>query len=278
MGKKGSVAVLHEPVHADTPLWREALVGLDYARLKLSPVHLGIGVNKGDKSPVVVVPGFLGNDLYLAELYFWLWRIHYKPYMSKIGHNAECPNVLTHRLVKTVEKAYTKTGRRVHLVGHSLGGVLSRAAASQVPEKVASVITLGSPFRGVRVSPIIIKAYDAVHRKILRGTPQDENCYTLNCSCGFMYNLAKEFPDYIPHTSVYTKTDGVVDWETCVDGDSKADVEVSGTHTGLVWNPDVYKIIASRLYDASHHRSVPDRVKSARIKVKYRMHEEQETA
>jgi len=274
MGKKGSVAVLHEPVNANTPLWREVFIGVDYARLKFSAVHLGMGVPHGDKEPVVVVPGFLGNDLYLTELYLWLRRVNYKPYMSRIGHNAECPNVLTHRLVKTIEKAYTKSGRRVHLVGHSLGGVLSRAAASQVPEKVASVVTLGSPFRGVRVSPLIIKAYDAVHKKIMRGTPKDENCYTLDCACGFMYNLAKEFPDYIPHTAVYTKTDGVVDWETCVDGNAKTDVEVSGTHTGLVWNPEVYRILANHLHDASHHRSVPDRVKAARIKVKYRTAEE----
>ena len=55
----------------------------------------------------------------------------------------------------TVEKDYAETGRKVHVIGHSLGGVLARAVASQMPEHVASVITLAAPFRGVSIHPMI---------------------------------------------------------------------------------------------------------------------------
>jgi len=92
------------------------------------------------------VPGFLASDIYLGELYFWLRRMGYHSYMSNIGRNANCFDLQVDKLQKTVEKAYLETGRKVHLIGHSLGGMLSRAAAAERPDRVASVITMGSPF------------------------------------------------------------------------------------------------------------------------------------
>ena len=90
---------------ANRPIWRELFAGLDFLALKTSPVYYGFGVPRGDKSAVILVPGFMGTDHYLYEMNFWLKRIGYNPYMSKIGWNAECLNVLTERLAETVAKA-----------------------------------------------------------------------------------------------------------------------------------------------------------------------------
>jgi len=38
-----------------------------------------------------------------------------------------------------------------------------------------------------------------------------------------------------------------VDWRVCVNDNPATDVEVSGTHVGLVFNPVVYELIARRL-------------------------------
>ena len=245
-----TVAIKEAPSIAEIPLWRESLTGVDYLRLKASKVYYGFGVPKGDNTPVVLVPGFLGADMYLLELYIWLKRMGYTPSMSKIGHNAQCPDVLTHRLLKTVNRAYTDTGKPVHLIGHSFGGVLSRGVAARKPDRVASVITLGSPFRGVNVHPWVMTAVKAVrkHNRIIRRRAKD--CFTESCACGFTCTMDSPFPKNVPHTAVYSKTDGVVDWQTCCDDDPATDVQVRGTHIGLVWNPDVYRCIGQRLKEA----------------------------
>ena len=116
-----------EPVRV--PLWRELLVGVDMARLRLAPVYYGRGgVQHGDGSAVISIPGFMGSDLYLTEFRFWLRRIGYRAYASRIGRNVSCLQKSGDTLLATVEQAYRQTGRRVHLVGHSLGGLLRAAS------------------------------------------------------------------------------------------------------------------------------------------------------
>jgi len=233
------------------PLWREALVGLDWLTLRSSPVYYGLGVPRGNNSAVIVIPGFLGTDTYLQEIFLWLRRIGYRPYMSRIGWNAECIDVLAERLSETVARAHNETGGKVHLIGHSLGGVLARSAAGQWPDRIASVITLGSPFRGIRSHPLVLQAGEQVRARILRqnGSRQPD-CYTGYCECAAVRSLRQEFPASIPQSAIYTKSDGVVDWRVCLNDDSKTNFEVSGTHVGLVFNASVYRLIAERL-DAS---------------------------
>ncbi|HJT86390.1 MAG TPA: hypothetical protein VJ732_01010, partial [Bryobacteraceae bacterium] len=108
--------------------WQEALVGIEILLLHAAPVYFGFGIPRGDDSGVVIIPGFLGSDVYLLEMFAWLKRIGYRPYFSGIGLNAECPNLLIRRrLNQTIEQACEETGRKIHLIGHSLGGVIARA-------------------------------------------------------------------------------------------------------------------------------------------------------
>jgi hypothetical protein len=98
---------------AQTHLWSEALVAAEILLLHATPVYYGFGIPHGDGSGVVIIPGFLGTDLYLMELHGWLGRIGYRPYFSGIGINADCPNLLIKRhLNETVEKALDETGGR----------------------------------------------------------------------------------------------------------------------------------------------------------------------
>ena len=232
------------------PLWREAFLGLDWLSLRASAVYRGIGVPKGDNSGVIVVPGFMGSDQYLGDLYAWLRRIGYQPYMSGIGRNAECPNVLADRLLETVERVYSETGGKVHLIGHSLGGVLARGAATRRPRLVGSVVTMASPFRGVRVHPFVLQTAYLVRGRILsrrNGPPVMPDCYSGACTCDFLNALRRDFPVSVPQIAIYTKTDGVVDWRVCINEDPDSDVEVPGTHVGLAFNPRVYSHIAAFL-------------------------------
>jgi pimeloyl-ACP methyl ester carboxylesterase len=234
----------------ELPFWQEALFGIEVLLLHAAPVYYGIGVPKGDESAVVIIPGFLGSDIYLVELYAWLRRVGYRPYYSGIGLNAECPNLLiSSRLNQTVNRARRETGRKIHLLGHSLGGLLARAVAAEKASQVASVITLGSPFRGTVLHPRVKQAVDAVRKKILLTQGDDvlPTCYTGSCTCSCLNSLRSDFPESVRETAVYTRMDGFVDWRYCVTGDSQKDFEVSGTHVGLAFNPVVYGIIGDRL-------------------------------
>jgi hypothetical protein len=232
------------------PIWQEVLVGIEMIYLRLSPVYWGCGIPKGDGSAVVVIPAFLGTDFYYTEFRAWLRRIGYEPYNSSMGRNAECPNLLIrHYLRETVEKAYKHTRRKVHLIGHSLGGTLARAMAAQMPGRIASVISMASPFRGVSVHASVRRAAEVVRGRILErhGGRVMPDCYTTACTCEFLNSLATNVPKSVPQTAIYTKTDGIVDWRVCTTDDPSVDVEVSATHIGLVFNPIVYQVIAQRL-------------------------------
>jgi pimeloyl-ACP methyl ester carboxylesterase len=237
----------------ERPLWLESLVGLDWTMLHLAPVYYGLGAPKGDGSAVIVVPGFMGADFYLVELYLWLRRIGYKPYLSGIGWNADCLNTLTKRLTGTVSQAHADTGHKVHLIGHSLGGILSRSVAFSHADKIASVITLGTPFRGVRSHPWVLRQAEKVRRRIFaraNGGERPDECYTGFCDCPAVNALANGLPASINQTAIYTKFDGIVDWKSCLNDDPATDFEVTGTHIGLAFNHQVYSHIAKKLAPA----------------------------
>src|SRR5215470_10058376 len=209
---------------APVPIWRETLAGLDWLALRASPVFYGWGVPRGDGSAAVLVPGFLGTDWYLLELYGWLMRLGYRPALLRIGRNAECLDLLSPRLLDTVERSRESAGR---------------------PDLVASVVTLGSPFRGIRSHPLVLLASDRVRAQVRSDERPD--CYTGYCRCAAVTALEAPFPASVPQLAVYTKTDGIVDWRVCVNDDPTTNIEVAGTHVALVANPGAYRAIAQHL-------------------------------
>lgn len=212
-------------------LWHEALAGLDWLSLRFSPVYHGAGVPRGDGSPVIVVPGCFATDASLGELHSWLARIGYRPYYSGIGLNVRCPAASVDLLLETVDRAFEETGRKVTLVGHSLGGLLARGAAIHRPEKVARVITLGSPVSGIAAHPLVLALAELVAG---------------DCDCGCLPTLQEPLSPSTDEVNVYTRADGVVDWRTCVRDDAMS-VEVRGTHVGLICSPQAYQALARLL-------------------------------
>jgi pimeloyl-ACP methyl ester carboxylesterase len=237
-----------KPAHL--PIWQEWIAGVELAFLQISPIYWGYGVPHGDGSAVILVPGFLGTDLYLTQFAVWLRRIGYQAFYSGIPLNADCPNLLIRRnLNEAIQQANQSSKGKIHLIGHSLGGSLARAAAAQMPERVASVITLGAPIRGIGARASVMTAAELVRKQILErhGRGVLPNCYTARCTCEFVESLLGDFPKSVRQTAIYTKTDGILDWRVCQTGDPKVDIEVSSTHIGMVFSPLVYKVVARRL-------------------------------
>ncbi len=244
---------------------QELLAGVEMAFLRISPIFWGYGVPHGDGSAVVLVPGFLGTDLYLGQFHTWLSRIGYAPYYSGIPRNDECPNLLIRlHLTNTIREAQKTTGKRVHLIGHSLGGAIVRAVAFQIPDSVASVITLAAPIRGIAAHSAILSAAERVREKILQrhGKRVLPDCYTAACTCRFLESLQGRFPESVLQTAIYSKSDAILDWRVCQTGKASVDCEVSATHIGLAFNPLVYSVVAKRLALAS----TPKRRRGSRLK------------
>ncbi len=227
------------------PLWRELLWGLEWLELRASPVYRGAGVSPGHGEPVVLVPGFLGSDAHLRELRDWLARLGYRPYLSGIGRNADCPDVELAKLLETVELAYQRTGQRVRLIGHSLGGSLARAAAVRRPGLISQVITLASPIREVRAHPLVLGLARLVGGALPspseRPRRHGDHEHVGTCSCQLMDALAQPWPAGVARTAIYSRGDGVVDWRSSQDEDARLNVRVRGSHLGLVVNQEVYR-------------------------------------
>ena len=221
-------------------LQSELFAGLEWAALKASPVYYGFGVPHGDGAPVVLVPGFLGSDLSLLELHLWLGRLGYRSHLSGIGVNAECPDALLARLQDTVDRVYRESGQRVTLIGHSLGGLLARAAAGRDPLKVKQVITLGTPSQRLAAHPTVLRLLRHVLRRSYRSAKG-------RCLRSFGRGLRACLPASVSVASICGRDDPVVGRRDCFDPNAARNIEVSGTHIGLPVNPAVYRELAQVL-------------------------------
>jgi pimeloyl-ACP methyl ester carboxylesterase len=184
-------------------------------------------VPQGDGSPVIVIPGCFASDASLSELHSWLARLGYRSYFSGIGINARCPGLSVEMLAETVDRAFAETGRKVTLIGHSLGGLLARGAAIKRPDKVAPVITLGSPVVGLSAHPLVLALAELFHG---------------GCDGGCLPALQVALPPSVEEINIYTRDDGVVDWQTCFREVAES-IEVSGP-VGLIFNLQVYQALA----------------------------------
>lgn len=232
-----------------TPLANELLLPLELLSLYLSPVYYGFGIPRGDGSAVILIPGLAGLDEYMLPMYLWLADIGYRPYFSGIGLLADCPQRLSGRLHQTILKAYGQTGRRrVHLIGHSLGGIFARSAAVLWPKLIASVISLGSPFRGLVANEAIFTISDLVRQWVHTNDPAlPANCGTSRCACAFGRSLIGHWPMSVFQTAIASPNDGLVDWRHCLTGRPDVDVKVWATHLGMPFDAGVYVQLARRL-------------------------------
>lgn len=237
-------AVLPRPVVP--PLWREA-TSVPEALGALR--HPAIGPRDSSASkPVLLIPGFLAGDSSLRLLAGFLARSGYEPLTSGIARNVDCAEASVQRLEQIVE-ARAQGGSRVALVGHSRGGLFARALAVRRPDLVAGVVMLGSPHRDqLAVHPVLWTQIMTVALIGASGAAGVLNfdCATGACCTAFRRELTAPLPPRIGAVSVYSRNDGVVDWRACID-ESATNVEVSGSHIGMIARAAVFRVVADAL-------------------------------
>jgi triacylglycerol lipase len=235
------------------PLWWGNHLGelrwqLDAARLLTHPVLRGRGIPRGDGRAVLLLPGFLAGDYTLAPMALWLRRIGYRSARVGFLTNTGCSQEALERLEPRAQALAEETGRRVAVIGHSRGAHQAKALATRRPELVSHAIGLGGGLSSQLAVSAPTAALVGLVRAWHRRDPdrRSQGCFTDECGCSFTRDYTAPFPENVRLTSIYSKQDGVVRWESCVVPYAD-NVEVRGTHVGLAFNPEAYVAIATAL-------------------------------
>ncbi len=224
-----------------TPPW--SLLGSEPVRAALEYVSYQVMAPReapsGDGHPVVIFPGLGSDHRSVAPLRSLCTRQGYDTHDWGRGFNTGPHGdaaAWLEALADDVRRMVAKNGQRMSLIGWSLGGIYAREIAKILGSDVRQVITLGSPFSGDPGHTNVAWVYRLLNRKRALVDGQ------------FQSRLAGA-PD-VPTTSIYTRNDGIVAWQACVQREAAGlaeNVEVKGSHCGLCWNRDVHTIVADRL-------------------------------
>jgi pimeloyl-ACP methyl ester carboxylesterase len=197
---------------------------------------------RGNGAAVMLLPGYGASESSTAMLQAFLRLLGYSSHHWGLGRNTGNAARLLPRVYDRVREIAPKPHERVHLVGWSLGGYIARELAREYPSRIRSVITLGSPVIGGPKYTTVAARYrraghdlDAIEKLI---------------------DARYDRPLSTPVTAIFSRSDGIVAWEACIDRRSSCveHVEVKTTHIGLGFCPEVYRIIADRL--ARHSTTV----------------------
>ena len=194
---------------------------------------------RGDGHPVLALPGFMGDDSSTLLLRSFLRGRGYRPQGWGLGRNLGPTPEVVRGLRERLREVRERSGQRaVSLIGQSLGGVYARELGRRFPGSVRQVITLAAPARDLFATRVFRSARPQRARSDFRTAPQ----------------LARRLtrPLRVPSTSVYSKTDGVVNWRSCLldKAPRSENVRVESSHVGMAFSALAFYVIANRLAQA----------------------------
>ena len=209
--------------------WEFGAVIPSWFRLRRAP--------KGDGHAVIVFPGLSASDASTVPLRTYLGRLGYTASGWNQGFNFGPRAGVLSAAKRQVQAAAAASGRKVSLIGWSLGGVYARELAKLMPGRIRTVITLGTPFAGSPKSTNAWRIYELTSGRDARRESA-------------RYDLPGAPP--VPTTSVYSRSDGIVAWQAslqapCKHNPNTENIEVLASHVGLGLNPSAWWAVADRL-------------------------------
>ncbi len=192
----------------------------------------------GDGHPVLVLPGLVTSDVSTKPLRTFLEGRGYAVSGWGLGRNYGLREGVQDGMLDLVRKITDEHGRKLSIVGWSLGGLYARQLAKILPDHVRSVITLGSPFAASPRATNAWRVYEFV---------SGERADDAHAQSGFGGALSETPP--VPTTAIFSRTDGVCAWQGCMEkpGTHSENIEVYGSHCGLGHHPAVVYAVADRL-------------------------------
>ena len=190
----------------------------------------------GDGQGVLIIPGFLANDSYNASLISFLNSLNYDAIGWGLGFNLGPRHDKNLSMAFTVNRLYRRTGGKITVVGHSLGGVYARELARQFPDKIRSVISLGSP-----ISATAGQGKNIANRLFERLNPE---------AIAPSERAVHAAPPPVLTTAVYSRSDPIVYWRNAMQRnghDFCENIAVFGSHCGMTGNLAVWYLLADRL-------------------------------
>ncbi len=191
---------------------------------------------KGDQRPVMLIPGYMTDELSMRPLKIFLNHKGYNAHDWLLGRNLGNVDLDIERAAQPLANYVVEYKQPVTLIGWSLGGVIARELARLFPELVREVITLGTPITGGPKYTFVGQTYAKT-----KGLDLDKfELHVLERNkIGFKQ----------PVTSIFSKQDGIVGWQASVDvyNPQARNIEVHSTHFGIGINGRVWRIIAETL-------------------------------
>ena len=190
----------------------------------------------GDGHPVLVLPGLVASDVSTRPLRSFLRTRGYAVSGWRQGRNLGLRHGVQDAMVDLVQELSDTHGRKVSLVGWSLGGLYARQLAKMMPERVRTVITLGSPFAAGPKATNAWRVYE-----LASGRRADE------VDPRFGGGLMDAPP--VPTTAIFSRTDGVCAWQGCMEKTTATSesIEVESSHCGMGHHPAAVYAVADRL-------------------------------
>jgi pimeloyl-ACP methyl ester carboxylesterase len=190
---------------------------------------------RGCGSPVLVLPGYLADDVATRALRWFLRDRGHYVHGWRLGRNFGPRPDTVQGIAARLMALHERHGQRIALVGWSLGGIYARELARHFPDHVRQVITLGTPFRDVNATTVA-----RLQRLGIGPRPDDR-------VAAFVERLSEPLP--VPSTSILSRTDGIVAWRSCVEvpGPNRETIAVESSHTGMPHHPAVLLVLADRL-------------------------------
>jgi pimeloyl-ACP methyl ester carboxylesterase len=236
------------------PLRGELRYGLELARL-LADRDFHRPAHSAHAPPVLLVPGFMAGDRSLGVLTGWLRRRGSRTSSAGIRFNVDCAERAVVGIEARLRRLAERAERPVTLIGQSRGGGLARVAALRNPELVGTLVMLGSPVLDpLGVGPAVLGAVRYVARLGDLGVPGmfSTECGDGECCAAFREQTEAPLPASLRAVSIYSRSDGIVAWEACLDPWAEC-IEVESSHSGMSVNLGVYRVLA-RILDQEEDR------------------------
>jgi triacylglycerol lipase len=199
--------------------------------------------------PVLLVPGFMAGDGTLRGMAAMLRGAGYRTYRSEIHVNVGCTQEAAARLEQRLESIAIRRGRKVSIVGHSLGGMLARGLAARRPDLVHGIVSMGSPVLAPGAVHGVL-AWDAeMLTRLARagfGGLMSEDCVGGTCARASFEETRRPLDPEVGFTAIYSRRDGIVDWKACIDPAAEP-VEVPTSHVGMAFDPLVFDVVRAAL-------------------------------